>query len=93
MITHIMRGGPFGLQEGFVILSLGPADLPSGKTSDVGEQWAVFYGGEDFTDCAGWTEFPERVHCEELLQFLCQDAGFGRRSVFYGPWEVVNDGG
>lgn len=93
-ITHIMRGGSLGLREGFVILSLGPADAFSGQMSaDVGEQWAIFYGGEDFDSCAGWTEVSERAEAEELLQFLCQDAGFGRRSVFYGPWEVVNDGG
>jgi hypothetical protein len=92
-ITHIMRGGPFGLREGFVILSLGPADVLSGLPLESSEQWAVFYGGEDFDSCAGWTELTERAECEELLQFLCQDAGFGRRLVLYGPWEVVNDGG
>lgn len=92
-VTNVLRGGQFGLQEGYVALSLGPADMLSGLSLESSEQWAVFYGGEDFDSCAGWTELSERAECEELLQFLCQDAGFGRRLVFYGPWEVVNDGG
>lgn len=53
-------------------------------------QWCVFYGGPDPDNCAGREITDEQAVAEEDVQWRVE-AGIARRTVTYGPWELVGD--
>jgi hypothetical protein len=53
-------------------------------------QWCVFWGGPDPDNCAGLEITDELAAAEENVQWRVE-AGIARRTVTYGPWEVVGD--
>lgn len=91
-VTHVLAGGQFGLQDGYVALSLGPADVLSGMTSDlVHEHWYVFWGGPDPGHCTGTMERDDEEDCREFIRLIgcASDCGIARQLRYVGPMEMV----
>lgn len=51
------------------------------------KQWAIWWGGEDPDNCAALTTYDED-ECYSMHQWF-PAMGIARRTVTYGPWEVV----
>jgi hypothetical protein len=61
---------------------------PDGSGPESAVEWAVFYGGPDPGNCAGYEGMPDQAEAEEAAQWrIC--SGIARRTVTYGPWEVM----
>lgn len=91
-VTHVLAGGQFGLQEGYVALSLGPADVLSGMAfSHVFEYWYVFWGGDDPDHCGGSLEHDDEEDCRKFIDLIGghADCGVARQRRYVGPMEVV----
>lgn len=58
------------------------------------EEWCVFYGGPDPDNAAGTEVRDDEADAREHLQWI--DGSHGRgvamRSIYYGPWTVVEGG-
>jgi hypothetical protein len=69
-------------EEAFEVTT-GPADAaPSGT------EFAVFWGGPDPDDCAGWELKDDEAEAEEDAQWRVT-GGVARREVSRGPWTVT----
>lgn len=55
------------------------------------DQWFVFYGGPDPDNAAGLELRDDEDDAREHVRWLsaAEGAGIARRSVYYGPWEIV----
>lgn len=101
-VTHVLRGGKFGLMGGYVALSLGPVapDEPPGWPPDDpveisgrillakggAEEWCVFTGGPHPGSCETWEDMVDRAACEDYRR-----AGSGIAVRVAGPWRIVRD--
>lgn len=63
-----------------------PADAVA--VDPAGTEFAVFWGGADPGDCAGWELKGSEAEAEEDAQWRVS-AGVARREVSYGPWTVT----
>ncbi|MGH3429537.1 MAG: DUF3850 domain-containing protein [Mycobacteriales bacterium] len=83
-ITHVLLGGVFGVEDGFVALSISPLTAPAA----VGGQWCLFYGGPDPDNCAGLDRYDDEGECEHRIRYMT-NAGYARQQLYVGEWEVV----
>jgi hypothetical protein len=91
-VTHVLTGGQFGLQNGYVALSLGPVDALSGLTfTHVHEHWFIFWGGPDPNHCAGTMERDDEEDCWEFIAIIggASECGVARQLRCVLPMEVV----
>lgn len=61
--------------------------IEAGKPGTVHEQWAVYYGGPDPDNCAGFNTYDDEAEAGETLQWV-RDGGLARRTVTESVWEV-----
>lgn len=65
-----------------------PEAAGNAEGGETAVEWAVFHGGPDPDNCAGYEVMRDQADAEEGAQWRIQ-SGVARRMVAYGPWEVM----
>lgn len=84
VVTHVLHGGRFGLNQGYVMLSLAPV------IELLRPEWCVFYGGPDPENVAGRMVYADPAEAEEMVQWV-RSAGLACRGLYATPWTVVQE--
>jgi len=66
-------------------------DIATPGKPETGTEWAVFWGGPDPDDCAGWEAAADEASAAEDARWRIT-GGYARRTVAHGPWEVMPPG-
>ncbi|MCA1693508.1 MAG: DUF3850 domain-containing protein, partial [Actinobacteria bacterium] len=90
LVTHVLLGGVFGIEAGYVALSLAP------PVQVVHEYWCVYPAGNDPSE-RGWfrEERDDYDDCVHFIKLVGGEASLGiaRREAHFYPWEEVTTGG